>query len=232
MKRVFKIISMKYKISFLLLVLVINSGMAAVSLSGLIRMCPLSSHNWKWLINDSILNNSYFQDFPIHAIDTVFIIGYHSDGLSNIILWNNQQQIKFSEIGSMKVQEFQPDWYSDLLYAWNIDSLRKLSGNVGPKQLHYVHRFILLGNLVKVDTLILNRPIMMPNIIKGKYVKENPSKVKDSLFNDIKLNNTPISDDSTNNKTNIETASQHEISKSIWQRIIDWFRNLWKSIFG
>lgn len=222
---------MKY-ISFFLFVSVMNSCIAAVSLSGLIKMCPLSNYNWKWLTNDSILNNSYFQDFPIQAIDTVFIIGYHSDGLSNIILWNNQQQIKFSEIGSMKVQEFQPDWYSDLLYAWNIDSLRKLSGNVGPKQLHYVHRFILLGNLVKVDTLILNRPIMMPNIIKGKYVKENPSKVKDSLFNDIKLNNTQISDDSTNNKTNIETTSQHEISKSIWQRIIDWFLNLWKSIFG
>lgn len=234
-------------LSILTLTLLAGSAIASVTVPDLIRLNRLKDKGWwKWLMDDSLYNDPCLRKFPInHESDTIFIQFTDSE-LQHVEIWNEKNEIimnldqsKLCEHApgwySLKFNPTEHSWYTALLKAWDIDSLRKLRVEMCPVTHHYVHRFIITGTHLKIDTASFYHP--------GTPFEEYTELERESFLKNLRI--TQIEDSIRNAdecaflaRRKAFKAAQKSLdisssaTRSIWQRIADWFRSVWQWLFG
>ena len=243
---------MKHRLlSILTLTLLAGSAIASVTIPDLIRMNRLKDMRW-WdcLMEDSLYNDPYLRKFPINQSDTIFIEFKDTDleNFENLFvnIWNNtnETKIKIEPLQgygyapgwySLESKHTEFDWYKALLTAWDIDSLRKLRVQISPTIRYYVHRFIITGTHLKIDTAFFYLP--------GTPFEEYTELERESYLKKLRIRQI---EDSIRNadecaflarrKAFKATQKSLDVSsyatRSIWQRIADWFRSVWEWLFG
>ncbi|MDE5827683.1 MAG: hypothetical protein K2G00_06840 [Duncaniella sp.] len=206
-----------------------------LSLADMIQLNHLNSNYWEWLTSDSLLSHSIIQDFIINQKeDTIFIDCFEESGGSiNVIIWNKIQTLSVgkkditdSTFIIRKISTQEDYWHSkndkNLLKDWNIDSLQKLFGPRSPIIRHFVHRFVINEKGLKVDTA----GFYPQGIDKERWVKDSEAKYS------ISRNDNKDMGVEKKNYDRTDKIVVKEPTRSLWQRIVDWFRGLWKAIFG
>lgn len=207
----------------------------AVSLAELIRMNRMTESGWDWLMSDSLYHNPELKNFEINQnSDTIFIdLTETNEGDYTMAgkAWNRVNRVYFnikSKVG--QVEKFSKnkwsgdtlDWYKNLLYKWDIDSLRKLEGRYSPIRRHYVVRMIINDDKITVDKASFYQPDTPYELLseRDKMARDNYNK----RVEEYEKEKQRI-------REKLQLAKDVQ-SKSIWQRIADWFVSLWHSIFG
>lgn len=200
-------------------------SIGSVTLPDLIKLNYLK--DWDWLVADTFNNYSRFREFPINQVSyTIFLLCYFGEN-AKATVWNRIQTIRFGEYSDIIIQRHEPTWYSDLLYDWNIDSLRKLRKDVTPEIRHYVHRFIITDGRIKVDTAFFYKPGIPDELLpKKRQIGHDSSFYRTKSPNDLCIY------DKNSDNCSKKSINQKKPPQSLWQRIVDWFRRLWKAIFG
>ncbi len=189
-----------------------------------------------------LVSDKQIHKFPINwEKDTIYITSWYANGGGEgTFIWNNKQNLNIYPDTIFTIHEYgTPPYHRHIvaynLYSnWDVDVLKHLGreyyaeGKVTPTYHSYLTRIIIENGNVRVDTATY----LSPDLDEIRTQKQ-----LDSIREIVHLiNNTNLIKTSylkENNKTdNDNSNTQSPQHKSIWQRIIEWFCNLWKSIFG
>ena len=211
-------------------------------------------HNDEWIFSDKILTDNLIMNFKIREIDTIYIDNIRNDeGRRSLNMWHSGELIEYTVLPDT-VFQYQllknKDYYKNemalrrLLSSWERDLIRHIGNeaqqHIRPTITHYLSRIIINHGTTKIDTVKFHalgeigeltnnqldslREVIRLNKLYAKTDSLNHQTEKDSLFTTI------------TGKKDIEkvspTINPPQSSPSIWQRIVDWFRKLWKAIFG
>lgn len=202
------------------------------------------------VINDSILSTPMPEDLRVNEQnDTLYIDNIVNEGSRRYIrVWSNKSPRVLvytdSAISSYNVSEREPNVYKNLVKSWDTNLLRHIGYEAQPEitlsVTHYLARIIFHKGAAQIDTV---------SFFNLGDVERLTDHQLDSLREVIRLNKLSAKTDSVKYQTNKDsipssiteksgiekdspTINPRQPSPSLWQRIIDWFRRLWKAIFG
>lgn len=185
---------------------------------------------WDWLMTDSLYAGINGYTFLIdEKSDTIFMDCVSSDDRRNVGIWNRNNYLSFGKERLEMNVEFRlnskykgEEWYDKLLRKWDIDSLRNLRANTSPVIKHFVHRIIIYDGHIKIDTAQFFQPGTPWELLNDD---ERAAQEK------YEANIQKWEEEKRRVMAKLE-QERKDASKSIWRRIVDWFSNLWHSIFG
>ncbi|MDE6431200.1 MAG: hypothetical protein K2K65_08535 [Duncaniella sp.] len=216
------------------------------------RMFELSSE--RWAIDDSILSVPITGYMPINEQrDTIYVLDGMRDNrphLHWINVWknNNPKVVKYTDstVSSYdKSQSYSKESgvYHSLIRSWETDLLRHIGNeaqrNIIPTLEQYLVRIIFENGATRVDTVSFydlgdiekfthHQLDSLREVIRQKKQMEKDSM--DGTYSDNVVSLPDSIPPSTN--ANDAIATKEEPTRSLWQRIVDWFLGLWKAIFG
>lgn len=222
---------MRYIITEILLVIATLSIEGRdLSLADILRLNYMNSNYWEWLTSDSLLYNPIIQEFAVNQEeDTIFITCYENiQDQIGVTLWNRSQGVNAykncftdSTFYVRKTNINQLDSDEKILINWDIDTIKRFYEKRVPPIQCFIHRIVIHNKKLKIDTI----GFYELSYSKDLWIKERETKYSQTYNNRKSM-------DSITEPQRTETPHPKEPSRSILQRIIDWFRNLWKSIFG
>ncbi|MDE6090568.1 MAG: hypothetical protein K2G41_07675 [Duncaniella sp.] len=201
----------------------------------------------RFTIEDSILYNDTSEDIYINEQnDTVYVVDVvHDNRLHWINVWNSKTFIHYTDSTvSISKSPENSTVYNNLIKLWETDLVR-LIGNeaqchIVPTTEHYLARIIFHKGATQIDTV---------SFLNLGDIEKLTNHQLDSLREVIRLNKLYAKADSVEYQTDIDSipstvAKKNDVEKdsrtinpqqpslSWWQRIVDWFRRLWRAIFG
>lgn len=201
-----------------------------LSLADILRLNYMNSNYWEWLTSDSLLYNPIIQEFAVNQEeDTIFITCYENiQDQIGVTLWNRSQGVNAykncftdSTFYVRKTNINQLDSDEKILINWDIDTIKRFYEKRVPPIQCFIHRIVIHNQKLKIDTIGFYKL----SYSKDLWIKERETKYSQTYNNRKSM-------DSITEPQRTETPHPKEPSRSILQRIIDWFRNIWKSIFG
>ncbi len=199
--------------------------------------------DFKWMLDPIILSDSKVLSYPInHKQDTVYIEYVRPSGDGPIvIIWNNRPyNYTYVKLQYRSVMISPPAYTGNKFYAikqllsnWETDVLKYVGkkyhsgNNVMPYCCVYMTRIIIEKGNITCDTVTYDDT--------GGELYYYTQEQLDSLRAEVRL----IHQADSIKADSIKAAAQQTVQgppaqthRSIWQRIADWFRGVWKCLFG
>ena len=204
-----------------------------LSLPDIINLHLMNSNYWEWVTSDALLSHPIIKEFKINQKeDTIFLKFYEGDvGQISVAIWNNSQGLSAEKkdlIDSLvTISRFTIDKNAPVnrfMREWKIDSIRGIYEGRVPLSRYTMQRIIIRNGKITLDTFHVD-PIYPP-IPREYWVKLSETEYDESRQSKI----DSIHQSDLQQKDN--TLSPKQSSLSWWERIVDWFRRLWKAIFG
>lgn len=211
------------------------------------RVFPYLSEE-RLAINDSILSIPMPDDFCVdEGNDTIYV--------DNIIFERSRRFISVWKNNSPRILNYTDSTvsaysnskelsvYHNLIKSWDTELLKYIGNEAQPEitliLTHHLTRIILDKGATRIDTVVFSnlgdierlthhQLDSLREVIRQKKLMEKDSI--DETYADNVVNLTDSIPPSTN--ANDAIATKEEPSRSLWQRIVDWFRRLWEAIFG
>lgn len=207
--------------------------------------CELVPESKELLFMDSVLAYEPLRKFPINEkTDTVYIeSSYIDEGrVTGVVIWNkecylpifhgiwrnNKSYLEKTE----KIIKREKNYF-ELVNNWETKVLKRIGDEfyarcmVSPGCVYYLTRMILHNGVQRIDTTRYHRlgninelTAFQLDSIRQCVAALPPEKLSDR--------EAPVSIGQEKESCTEPKAAP----KSIWQRIVDWFSNLWRSIFG
>lgn len=208
-----------------------------------------------WMLDSCILSSDILLDFPVDAQkDTIYFTTCRSGGVEYNSIWKPHYKYEISLWPKKVEKKYIPTFVSTnntekiervstgrLIANWECDLLRYLGEKVEKEEFvadidrYRLTRIIFDKGREKIDTVKYTNPKYILQYLTieqvdsiRKIVNDSIKLVKDSIS---KIPATVTSDNQEIQET-IAIEPAHPITKSLWQRFIDWICNLWYSIFG
>lgn len=228
---------MRY-ITFLSLLILSTTGIfCQVLLSDLLHKRYEFFSQWQWapyLLDSALINHKIIHDFSINQKgDTIFVLYLLSDeGHENVKIWNGKNAYWIKPINDTvcieKVRNASKKNYefSTLIPNWETDVLRYLGNTtqVYDGSTTYITRYIVKDDKITIDTV---------HYTTFYFTNEEMDSIRETLYFAKHTKLIPTSIQLDEGKTvSTQSPNMHSLPKTLWQRIVDWFRNLWHSIFG
>lgn len=194
--------------------------------------------NFNWMLKPIILSNSNILTFPVSQDnDTVYIQSLYTVNTSEEFtwIWNNDRRILtvyprtvYTEDTTMKKYKFDNP-HSQLILNWEPDVLNYLghayyADRVGYRTIAYLSRIIVENGNVKCNTVGYSW--------FNKYFDHYTQEQLDSVRAQVRIINQGKYMKIVKKTTQKSLDVSSYATRSIWQRIADWFRGVWKCLFG
>lgn len=197
-------------------------------------------------LDDSILSSSKILTFPINEqSDTIYVefVGPQGGTSSQMNIWNNDNKGLYAYNEKVFHVQYDSNVYRGLVASWEPELLVKIGEMNNPLNEHayvyrYLSRIIIDNGKIRMDTVSFRPLYLLDNLTNSQLDSIRAVVKKESLARQVHADSLAklsesigvINDSTASGKSDI----QHQPSspKTLWQRIVDWFRNLWHSIFG
>lgn len=201
---------------------------------------------YEWLLNSSVRSSSLIKDFPINEkADTIYVKANESGGrLPFILIWKNDRVRHSIAIYSGGEDTIVVDGVVKYAKFSHVDVYQELIANWEPEVLKFIgeeNYFPGIGTNHLMRVVVENGSMRNDTTTYWPYssLQDIPKEQLDSIRQTCLLANSTnliIRKNAYKNyypyniRPNAESAPDN--SKSIWQRIAEWFIRLWHSIFG
>ncbi|MDE5905412.1 hypothetical protein [Duncaniella sp.] len=193
-------------------------------------------YNENWMLRPIILFNSNILTFPINQDnDTVFIQSLYFWGTEESVcarIWNNNRRVFVGKYVTIEKKHEYDDLHLQLILNWEPDVLKYLSklycddrkNVVDGHSTAYLSRIIVENGNVKCNT------VMYPWF--DKYFNHYTQEQLDSVREKVRIINQGEYMKIVKKTTQKSLDVSSYATRSIWQRIADWFRSVWEWLFG